>query len=62
MASPDYIREMADRIKIIEQAVTELESIGRKNQVPAVYKNARRIIASVNILKLEVSDILDLKI
>jgi hypothetical protein len=61
MASLDYIQEMADRIKIIEKAVTELESIGKENQVPAVYKNARRIIASVNILKIEVSDILDLK-
>lgn len=63
MVSHDgYLKELDVRIKSIEQAAAELIEIGKVNGIPAVYKNARRISAAVNILKLEVSDILDLKI
>lgn len=58
----DYLKELDIRIKSIEQAAAELMEIGKANGIPAVYKNARRITATVNILKLEVSDLLDLKI
>ncbi len=62
MESQNYMEELDRRIKLIEKAATELVAIGRENEIPAVYKNARRIMASVNILKIEVSDILDLKV
>jgi hypothetical protein len=62
MESQDYLEELDRRIKLIERAATELVAIGREKEIPAVYKNARRIIATVNILKIEVSDILDLKV
>ena len=62
MESQDYLKELDRRIKLIEKAATELAAIGRENEIPAVYKNARRIMATVNILKIEVSDILDLKV
>jgi hypothetical protein len=62
MESQDYLEELDRRIKMIEKAATELVAIGREKEIPAVYKNARRIMATVNILKIEVSDILDLKV
>jgi hypothetical protein len=62
MESQNYLEELDRRIKLIEKAATELVAIGRENEIPAVYKNAKRIMASVNILKIEVSDILDLKV
>jgi hypothetical protein len=58
----EYLKEIDVRIKTIEKAAAELLELGKANSIPAVYKNARRITASVNILKLEVSDLLDLKI
>ncbi len=58
----DYLKEIDLRIKAIEQAAVELTRLGKANGIPAVYKNARRITATVNIMKLEVSDLLDLKI
>jgi hypothetical protein len=62
MESQDYMEELDRHIKLIERAATELLAIGREKEIPAVYKNARRIVATVNILKIEVSDIIDLKV
>jgi len=51
MESQDqYLKEIDIRIKAIEQAATELTQIGKANGIPAVYKNARRITATVNIM------------
>ena len=58
----NYLRELDSRIKLIEKAATELSVMGKDRDIPAVYKNAKRILASVNMLKIEVSDILDLGI
>ncbi len=57
-----YLVEMDQRIKLIEKAAAELAELGKQHGVPAVYKNARRITASVNILKITVSDVIDLKV
>ena len=62
MESPNYLHELDSHIKTIEKAASELISIGQDNGIPAVYKNARRIVAAVNILKIEVSDVIDLQI
>ncbi len=56
------LREIDTRIKLIERAANELSRLGTEKDIPAVHKNADRILAAVNVLKLEVSDVLDLHI
>jgi len=54
------LKELDNRIKLIEKATAELMALSKDN--PSVYKNAKRIMATVNILKIEVSDLLDFKV
>ena len=55
----DYLKEYDARIKTIEGAAKELAAMAAENDVPAVNRNARRILASARLLKLQISDILD---
>lgn len=54
-----FLREFDTRIKLIEGAAKELMTLSEENEIPAVYRNARRILGSAKVLKMEVSDILD---
>jgi len=51
------IREMAEKIRVIKKAATELQRISRGIQ--AVDRNADRILASVRMLEINISDIVD---
>ena len=51
------IREMAEKIQVIKKAATELQRISRGIQ--AVDRNTDRILASVRMLEINISDIVD---
>lgn len=51
------IGEMAEKIRVIKKAATELQRISRGIQ--AVDRNADRILASVRMLEINISDIVD---
>ena len=51
------IREMAEKIQVIKKAATELQRIS--GGIQAVDRNADRILASVRMLEINISDILD---
>ena len=51
------VREMAEKIQVIKKAATELQRIS--TGIQAVDRNADRILASVRMLEINISDILD---
>jgi len=53
------MKKMDTRIKAIRKAVQELKTLS--GGIPAVDRNADRILASVKMLEINISDILDLK-
>jgi hypothetical protein len=55
----DSLKEYDARIKIIEKAAKELADMGEKNEIPTVKINSERILASIKILKVNISDVLD---
>ena len=58
----EYLNEIDKKIKLLEKTANELSAIGKEQEIPAIYKNTRRILASVRLLKLNISDIVDFKI
>lgn len=54
----EFLREMDQRIQAIKTATLELQDLSKGIQ--AVYRNADRILASVKMLEINVSDVLDL--
>ena len=55
----DYLKEFDTRIKLIEGAAKELIAMSEEKDIPAVNRNAKRILASTNIIKMQISDIID---
>ena len=53
------LKKMDTRIKTIKKAAQELKKFSKS--VPAVDRNAERILASVKMLEINISDILDLR-
>ena len=53
------LKKIDTRIKTIRRAAQELKKLSKS--VPAVDRNAERILASVKMLEINVSDILDLR-
>ena len=53
------IRKMDTRIKAIKKAAQELKTLS--GGIPAVDRNVERILASVKMLEINISDVLDLK-
>ncbi|HUS70438.1 MAG TPA: hypothetical protein VM075_06665 [Anaerolineae bacterium] len=51
------LQEMDDRIQSIKKAALELQELC--GGIQAVYRNADRILASVKMLEINVSDVLD---
>ena len=51
------VREMAEEIQVIKKAATELQRTS--GGIQAVDRNADRILASVRMLEINISDILD---
>ena len=54
------LSELDKRIKIIKKAATEMMEIS--GGIEAVRRNADRILASVKMLEINISDIIDLEI
>jgi hypothetical protein len=52
------VKEMAENIQAIKKAATELQDIS--GGVQAVDRNVDRILASVKMLEINVSDIIDI--
>jgi len=55
----DYLKEYDTRIKLIEKAAEELIKMSDEEDIPAINSNAKRILASARLLKIQISDILD---
>jgi hypothetical protein len=51
-----YVKEMAEKIQAIKEAATELQNIS--GGIQAVNRNVDRILASVKMLEMNISDIL----
>ena len=52
------IKKLDTRIKAIKKAAQELKALSRK--IPAVDRNTVRILASVKMLEINISDLKDL--
>jgi hypothetical protein len=56
MVESYYLKEMAEKIQAIKEAATELKNIS--GGIQAVERNVDRILASVKMLEINISDIL----
>jgi len=54
----EQIQELDKRIQTIKKATMELQELS--GDLQAVYRNADRILASVKMLEINVTDVLDL--
>lgn len=54
------IKKMDTRIKAIKKAAQELKKLS--GEIPAVERNVERILASVKMLEINISDLLTLEI
>jgi hypothetical protein len=52
------IKEMAEKVRAIKEAATELQNIS--GGIQAVKRNVDRILASVKMLEINISDISDI--
>jgi hypothetical protein len=57
--NPREIKKLDTRIKTIKKAAQELKKFS--DGIQAVDRNAERILASVKMLEINISDLLDLK-
>ena len=55
MAEEYSVKEMAEKIQAIKEAATELQNIS--GGIQAVQRNVDRILASVKMLEINISDI-----
>ena len=53
-----HVKEMAEKIQAIKEAATELQNIS--SGIQAVDRNVDRILASVKMLEINISDILSI--
>ena len=53
------IKKIDTRIKAIRRAAQELKELS--GEIPAIDRNAERILASVKMLEINISDLLDLE-
>ena len=58
----EYLKNMDEKIKLLEKTAQELITLSKEKEIPAVERNAKRILASTKMLKLDISDILDFQI
>ena len=54
----DFVEQLDNRIQTIKKAALELQELS--GGVQAVYRNADRILASVKMLEISVTDVLDI--
>ena len=58
MAEEYNVKEMAEKIEVIKEAATELKNIS--GEIQAVDRNVDRILASVKMLEINISDRVDI--
>ena len=58
----EHLRDIDAKIKLLEKTAQELVALCEEQEIPAVERNAKRILASTKMLKLDISDILDFQI
>jgi hypothetical protein len=56
--SKEFVQDLDNRIQTIKKATMELQELS--GDLQAVYRNADRILASVKMLEINVTDVLDL--
>jgi hypothetical protein len=56
MTESYHVKEMAEKVQAIKEAATELQNIS--GGIQAVDRNVDRILASVKMLEINISDIL----
>ena len=59
MMTHSDLKKIDDKIQVMKQAAEELNRIGEK--FPALARNTVRILASVKMLEINVSDIVELE-
>ena len=59
MTQKTELVEMDDRIQIMKKAALELQKMA--NEFPTVSRNVSRVLSSIKMLEMNISDILDLK-
>ena len=59
MTQQTELAEMNDKIQTMKKAALELQDMA--NQFPSVSRNLSRLLSSIKMLELNVSDILDLQ-
>jgi len=55
--SKEFVQDLDNRIQTIKKAALELQELS--GDIQAVYRNADRILASVKMLEINVTDVLD---
>ncbi len=60
MTPIDELKKISNRIKLLRDTAQELNSLAAN--IPAVTKNTARLLASVKMLELNISDRVDLDI
>lgn len=58
MAEEYKIKDMAAKIKLLKETATELKRIS--GGIPAVDRNVARIMASIRMLEINISDLADI--
>lgn len=58
MGFDNNLREISAKVKLMKDTAVELEKLG--SNFPALGKNVARILASLKMLELNISDIVDL--
>jgi prefoldin subunit 5 len=58
VVAEDNIKKMADRIRSLRQKATELKEMS--GGIQAVDRNVDRILASIRMLEINISDVADL--
>ena len=58
----EHLRDIDEKIKLLEKTAQELIALSEQKEIPAIERNAKRILASTKMLKLDISDILDFQI
>ena len=60
MMDEAILLEMARRLREIREATERLKQLAEEHRIPAVFKNAERILACVAMLELHIQDPLKL--
>ena len=58
MNSPNDIKKIYDKIRVLKRTAEELNRMG--DNFPALARNSTRILASIKMLELNVSDLVEL--